>query len=579
MKSYKLTTLLILSFFSLTCCAQNKKYKKEENPKIEISGKKISKILSFFPNNQPGGTFLVTQNGKHIASATFGKSNLELDMDTKLDNVFNIASVTKPFTAVAIFTLIEKGKISLNDKVLKFVPNFPKEGKDITIGHLLSHSSGMEYKNDEKERNNFKRAIKNKSDTKFIIEYFTKEKFDSKPGNKYDYNNVTYQLLGYIIERVSGKTYEEYLKNVFFNPLKMKNTLLESTTKVIKNRAIGYDSFNGNDYQIRNIDSDDSYFYSAGGLMSTVKDLSTWYEALMNYKIINKLNVERLITPIKYNDGTYAGNGYGVFTGNLNGHNFILHDGLGWGYGSVVLYFPKSKIFIAHLRNCGYCKYDRDLSYKAPIKIASILLNSEFKHVNNLNLQGFEGIYTSKFAKDKIVIVEGNKLYIKKDLNFFPLSFIKKNTFFSDKSNETLIFSKKGLKLLKGIDISFKKEKQKPKKSLGLFLENTINRIKKESLFSISLQKIRKENYTVNEQKLNNLGYFLIQQRKLDLAIEIFKLNVRLFPKSANAYDSLAEAYYYKEDYQNALINYKKSLKINSKNNNAKTMLKKMSHK
>jgi len=469
MKHIKLIALLTIVTFSFTCYSQKKDLKKEENSKLKINGKKISEILSFFPADEPGGTFLVTQNGKHITSAALGKSNLELDVDIKLNSVFNIASVTKPFTAVAIFTLVEKGKISLDDKVSKFVPNFPKEGKDITIGHLLSHSSGMEYKNDEMERDNFKRAIKNRNDNdaNFILDYFTKQKFDAKPGNKFDYNNVAYQLLGYIIELVSDKTYEEYLKEVFFTPLKMNNTFLESSTKVINNRAVGYDSFNGSDYHIRKIDSDDSYFYSAGGLMSTVEDLSTWYEALMNYKLISKHNVEKLITPIKYNDDTYAGNGYGVFTGNLNGHNYIFHDGLGWGYGSIVLYFPESKLFIAHLRNCGYCKYDVGFSYNAPIRISSILLDSEYynKDYTNTTLLGdYAGTYLSPLSKEvKIIIEKESKLYLKsKRFGLLPLMPINTNTFFIERNNETLTFEKQAMsefKMIsnKGFPIVFKK--------------------------------------------------------------------------------------------------------------------------
>lgn len=581
MKRHKFITLLVFCFFSLSCCAQNQNPGKTQILKNEISAKKIAEILSFFPNDEPGGTFLVTQNGKHIASAALGKSNLEIDEDIKLDNIFNIASVTKPFTAVAIFTLIEKGKISLEDKVSKVVPNFPKEGKDITIGHLLSHSSGMEYKNDEEQRLKFKKAIKNKkeNDASFIVEYFTEEKFDAKPGDKHDYNNASYQLLGYIIEQVSGKNYEEYLQEVFFTPLNMASTFLESDTKVIKNRAIGYDSFNGNQYQIKNTNSDDSYYYSAGGLMSTVEDLSIWYEALMNYKIISKTSLEKLIAPIKYNDGTYAGNGYGVFAGNLNGHNYILHDGLTYGYGSIVLYFPESKMFIAHLRNCGYCKYDKDLSYQAPIKIASTILNSEFKDTNGIDLEIFEGIYTSKFTKDKVIIKEGNKLYMVRNSDYVPLKFIGNNTFFNQRGNETLIFAKNELTLLNGVDISLNKEKRKPKKSLSLYLENIVTDIEKEDLTLKALNKLKDKNYTASESKLNSLGYSLMQQRKLDLAIEIFKLNVYLFPDSANAFDSLGEAYFYDDNFDKSFENYKESLKLNPKSKNAQLMLQKIKTK
>lgn len=464
----RLNILLLTLLFSLNCCGQNENVEKFQDSGIKISGKKIADILSFFPDKEPGGVFLVTQNGKTIASAALGKSNLELDEDMKMENVFNIASVTKPFTAVALFTLIEKGKITLDDKVSKFVPDFPKEGEDITVGHLLSHSSGMEYKNDEDQRDTFKKSImmKRDNDSISVVEYFTKKKFDAKPGNKHDYNNVAYQLLGYIIEQISGKPYEEYLKETFFEPLNMNNTLLESTTKVIKNRATGYDSFNGNDYKIRKTGSDDSYFYSAGGLMSTLEDLSIWYEALMDYKIISKSNVEKLITPIKYNDGTYGANGYGVFTGNLNGHNFIHHDGLGWGYGSMVLYIPESKIFIAHLRNCGYCKYDIGSSYSAPIRIAATLLDSEYlkDYEDKTPFKKYIGTYSSTLSQeDKVIIEKDNKLFLESRFGPLQLNPVNDYTFFIERLNETLTFVINGrnemeLALHKGVTIVFEKQ-------------------------------------------------------------------------------------------------------------------------
>ncbi|WP_306014649.1 MULTISPECIES: serine hydrolase domain-containing protein [unclassified Allomuricauda] len=469
MKLYKSVELVFFVLISFTCCAQEQKQEISGNSNLEISGKKISEILSFFPPDEPGGTFLVTQNGEHIASAAIGKSNLELGADMRLDNVLNIASVTKPFTAVAIFTLIEKGKLSLKDKVTNIVPGFPKEGKDITIGHLLSHSSGMEYKNDEEQRNDFKRAIKQREgiDSNFVQKYFTEEKFNAVPGYKFDYNNVAYQLLGYIIEIISGKTYGDYLNEIFFEPLNMKNTMLESSIKVIENRATGYDSFNGNNYQIRKVHSDDSYFYSAGGLMSNVEDLSIWYEALMDYKIISKLNLEKLTTPVRYNDGTYAGNGYGFFTGNLNGHDYVLHDGLGWGYGSIILYFPESKLFIAHLRNCGYCRYDMGLSYSAPIRIASAILKSEYlnkKYPPKTILQEYVGKYQSPLAKEsKTIIEKDNMLYCKSNrFGLLPLMCIEENIFFVERNNETITFkkdSKNDIELIsnRGIPIIFNK--------------------------------------------------------------------------------------------------------------------------
>lgn len=467
MKLIVLNLIFLASSVAFSCNGQDNNNGASPNSLRTISSEKITELVSFFPNSEPGGTFLVTQNGEHIVSGSQGKANLELDINMQTSNVFNLASVTKPFTAVAIFKLIEEGKISLDDKVSTYIIGFPEKGQKITIGHLLSHSSGMGYKNDEEDQIKLKKDIWKigGKDTISIAEYFTENKFDTLPGTQYDYNNVAYDILGYIIEKVSGKTYESYLREVFFEPLEMKNTYLESSTKIIKNRATGYDSFDGINYQIKKSYDDDSYFYSANGLMSTVEDLSIWYEALMNYRIISKISVDKLTTPIRYKDGTYASNGYGVFTGNLNGNDYILHNGLTWGYGSMVLYFPKEKLFIGHLRNCGYCNYDRILSYSVPILIASTLLDSEFSD-EDYSIQTFKGdlagtYHSSLSQQDKVIVQNGNKLFLESRFGLRPLLQINERTFFVVNNNETITFEtlKNKVELIsnRGFPIRFKR--------------------------------------------------------------------------------------------------------------------------
>ena len=456
---------MTVCLMTISCQGQNENKIPDAYPELKISGKKISEIVSFFPDNQPGGTFLVTQNGQHIASGAQGKANLENDINMKMNNIFNIASVTKTFTAVAVFKMIEQGKISLNDRISEYIVGFPEKGKDITIGHLLSHSSGMGYSNDHQEQYILKRNIKTKKDHA-IAEYFKDEKFTSAPGIKYDYNNSAYMILGYIIEKVNNKTYEEYLEETFFKSLNMNNTKLDNLLEEIEGKAIGYDCLDGENYKIRNVSSKDSEFYSAGGLTSTVEDLSIWFEALMDYKIINESNLKKLTTPIRYKDDTYASNGYGVFTGSLNGKDYILHDGLDWGYGSIILYFPETKLLIVHLRNCGYCKYDIGMSYGTPIKLASTLLDCEYDLDYNINTKligAFKGSYQSPLSQEKKVIIEdGKKLYIESRFGMLPLMRISEYVYFVEKNNETITFKKlknNKMELIsnKGIPIIFKK--------------------------------------------------------------------------------------------------------------------------
>ena len=265
---------------------------------------------------------------------------------------------------------------------------------------------------------------------------------------------------------MSDKTYEEYLDETFFKALNMNSTKLDNLLNDIKGKAIGYDCLDGENYKIRNVSRNDSDFYSAGGLISSVEELAIWFEALMNYKIINKSSVEKITTPIQYNDGTYASNGYGLFTGNLNGNNYVLHDGLDWGYGSIIIYFPETKLFIAHLRNCGYCKYDMGMSYAAPIKIASTLLGCEYDlnyNVGTKQIESFTGVYQSPLFQEKKVIIEDEaKLFLQSKFGNLPLMRISDNTYFIERNNETITFrilknDKVELIFNKGIPIIFKK--------------------------------------------------------------------------------------------------------------------------
>src|SRR6056297_52799 len=548
-----------------------------------ITGSKLDKIntfLSFFPEDEPGGTLLIAQNGQTLYKNAFGIANLELDVPMNTENVIGIASVTKPFTAIAILKLTEDGKISLEDPLSKFITDF-SNGNTIMIKHLISHTSGLPYFS-LAERTELERGLqlKKKGDPISISSFFMGKKFRFSPGEAYAYSNEAYILLGYIIENITEISYEQFLKEVFFEPLQMKSTQLESVSKVIKNRATGYDSFNNAQYRIKQQQQDDVSYSSAGGLMSTVNDLSIWYSAIMKNEILKKSTLSKALTPIRFNNGNVGTNGLGWFLGNLNGHKYITHDGLGWGYGAVVIYFPEEDLFIAHLRNCGYCQYNRDLSYQAPIKIASILLDSEFQDIHeNKNSINYTGIYISNLSEDKTIITLGSHSYLKRGDNYIPLKFIKEHTYFSISTNETIVFSKNGLTSSIGTTIHFEKSKSEPKVPLSLFLINNMKDIKKEEIVSLGLDMITNENFEVNESSINNLGYSYIQKRNLVYAIEIFRLNTILFPNSSNAFDSLAEAHYYKENYDEALKNYTKALKLNPENYNAVSMLEKIKSK
>ena len=244
----------------------------------------FDKILAAqFKNNEPGATALIAKNGKIIYKKGIGMANLELNVPMQVDNVFRIGSITKQFTAVAILQLMEQGKLKLDDEITRFIPDYPTHGKKITIEHLLTHTSGIQSFTNMLDYQ--KRMALDLEPTE-IIDHFKNEPMEFDPGTKWNYNNSGYFLLGYIIEKASGKTYAEYLDEHIFKPAGMTNSLYGSDTKIIKNRAGTYSKDVAGFENAAPINMKQPY--AAGAIMSTVEDLYKWHQAVHSYKFIKK---------------------------------------------------------------------------------------------------------------------------------------------------------------------------------------------------------------------------------------------------------------------------------------------------
>lgn len=187
----------------------------------------------FKEKDEPGGVFLVAKNGKSIYRKAFGKSNIELDVDMLPDNVFQIGSMTKQFTAVAIMMLEEQSKLNVNDAVSKYIPDYPN-GNNITIHHLLTHTSGIK---DFTKMKSIMRIARKDMVPKELIDFFKDEPVDFKPGEKFEYNNSGYVVLGYIIELVTGNTYESFIETNIFEKLEMNNSRYANHREIVKNRV------------------------------------------------------------------------------------------------------------------------------------------------------------------------------------------------------------------------------------------------------------------------------------------------------------------------------------------------------
>ncbi|MCL1674701.1 serine hydrolase domain-containing protein [Elizabethkingia meningoseptica] len=296
--------------------------------------------------NGPGGTFLVSKKGKPVYNKAFGKANIELNVNMTPDNVFQLGSMTKQFTAVAILMLEEQGKLKVTDPVSKYVPDYPS-GDKITIHQLLNHTSGIK---DFTRMKALSEISQKEMKPKMMVDFFKNEPTDFAPGEKFEYNNSGYVLLGYIIELVSGQTYEDFIKKNIFEKAGMNNSFYASDRKIIKNRAYGYHQ-KETGYVNKTIISF-SVPFSSGSLMSTTHDMLKWQDALNRNILLKAENLQKAFSTYKLNNGTEFTYGYGWHIRDINGAPTREHGGSVFGFKTMGIYFPKQDIYVIGLSNC-----------------------------------------------------------------------------------------------------------------------------------------------------------------------------------------------------------------------------------
>src|SRR5918998_675461 len=255
-------------------------------PSDDVAAKKVDAFLSQWDkNDMPGGAVGVVKDGRLVYERGFGMANLDYDVPNTPLTRFNLASVSKPFTAFSIALLAQQGKLSLDDDIRKYIPEMPKYDDTITIRHLIHHSSGIR---DYEALVLFGGLDTDKAySPKAILNMLARQKnLSFKPGAKYQYSNSGYFLLGIIVERVSGKSLRAFAEENIFKPLGMKNTLFfDNRFEVVKNRASGYMVGPNNSIRARSSLFD---LIGGGGVLTTVEDLYLWTQNYYEPKIGNK---------------------------------------------------------------------------------------------------------------------------------------------------------------------------------------------------------------------------------------------------------------------------------------------------
>ena len=290
--------------------------------------------------NHFSGSVLVAKGDQVLFAKGYGMANVEHEVPNTPQTKFRLGSITKQFTAMAILTLQEQGKLSVDDLVSKHVEGCPESWKDVTIHHLLTHTSGIPSFT---SLPGYPTSMPLPSSPAKTLDRVRDMPLEFAPGEKFVYSNSGYVLLGQIIEKVSGKPYEKFLPEVIFEPLGMKDTGYDFPAPIIPHRAAGYrrigDQFANAAYLDMTIP------HGAGALFSTVEDLHRWSVALDEGKLISSGAYEKMYTPAK---GSYA---YGWIIDEQFGHKRIGHGGGINGFSTYIGRMPDEKLCLVVLSN------------------------------------------------------------------------------------------------------------------------------------------------------------------------------------------------------------------------------------
>ena len=294
-----------------------------------------------------GLSVAVARGDEVVYSRAYGSANLEFPAPADGETVFRIASVTKQFTAAAILKLAERDKLALDDPLARFLPDFPTHGQEITLRHLLTHTSGIPNVTNLGKK--WSDVAARELEHEEMLALWKDLPLEFVPGERWNYSNSGYYLLGMVIEKVSGQSYGDFLRAEFFEPLGMTRTRLDSNAELIPNRAQGYAFEDGAFRNDRLIGM--SQPFSSGALLSTASDLVRWQTALVGGRALEPESYEEMKLPFLLAGGGEMTYGLGLFLSPVAGHPCVWHGGDIFGFNSELAYFPEGKLTIAALSN------------------------------------------------------------------------------------------------------------------------------------------------------------------------------------------------------------------------------------
>src|SRR5271157_2720966 len=460
------------------------------------------------------GSVLVAREGKVLLSKGYGFADMEWDVPNSPTTKFRLGSVTKQFTAACILLLEERGKLKLDNPVKQYMTDAPAAWDKITIFNLLTHTSGIP------NYTGFYDAVSTEAiatTPEKLVARFRDRPLEFQPGEKWNYSNSGYVLLGYLIEKISQQGYGQFVQENIFNPLGMKDSGYDSQSAIIPHRASGYVPSPKGVINASYIDM--SVTFAAGGLYSTTEDLLRWEQGLMGGKLLSPASLQKMITPFKSN---YA---LGVGVNTVNGRKVISHTGSVEGFYTELEYYPEDKLTVVVLANL----YGQAPEYIAR-KLAAVAhgenvpLPTATKEitVSPALLESYVGTYELTPSFNIVVTLEGGQLMTQ-------ATGALKVPLFAE--SETKFF-------LKVVDAQVEFFKNEKGEVTHLMLHQNGRDIKGTKKAQLS-----GENY--------------------DQAIQNFNEAIRVNPKSAGAFNGRGVEYFAKGDYGQAIQDFSEAVRLN----------------
>ncbi len=536
-----------------------------------------SLMVLFKQNNCFNGDMLITIDNKHNYDQVIGYRNYQTKEPLVSNLIFNIGSISKPFTSVAILQLQEKKLLNIEDHVKKYLPDFPYD--DICIKHLLSHTSGINIAPDQIENIDLSKHINNDSIISLLVKYKVQALF--KPGVEWAYSNIGYDILAIIVEKVSKLKFADYVEQNIFRPAGMKSTFIPSSKNInkhlpknvsAKDLMVPHMFENISSCEVTEIDSIKSfqgnnfYFVGSSNVYSTTYDLSKFDLALRKNTILSKKSQELAYTPYILTNGdtvkdmrspipSYYGLGWNISIDQSQGR-IIWHKGRSLGSRSIFIRNPEKKQTVIFTDNFDYTAVDlkgiacyrilNHQNYRNPI-----LMSLVQKFGCGIYAKGFENALLdfkklkesarqNYYLSEEEMAALGNKLVEDKKLSDATSLFEFSKELFP---NSSLILTSYADFLLKNNKTS--EAMDNLRNAVPLY---STDEMEKESL-------------------LNNIGYQYLMKNELDYAELVLKLNTELFPKSSGAFDSYASALESNSKHELALYYQEKAVTIAKEQN------------